>query len=158
MEDDAGRLHRIAFVALASAVFTHAHLAIVFFRTHLNRDVFRRYPHRFATVPVALFFASVVFDWVFVAASVLTVWWAVYHSSLQTFGLGRIYDRRAGNDPEAGRTADYWFNLVIYAGPVLAGVNLARHLRCFDKFDAVGADVLSRFGRAALERQPELRS
>ena len=37
----------------------------------------------------------------FVAASVLTVWWDVYHSSLQTFGLGRIYDRRAGNDVDA---------------------------------------------------------
>jgi hypothetical protein len=121
-EDDAGKLHQIALIALLSAAFRHAHLVIVLFRTHLNRSVFRRYPHRFVTTPIALFFAAVAFDWVFVTASVLTVWWDVYHSSLQTFGLGHIYDRRAGNDSEAGRSADHWFNLVIYAGPVLAGV------------------------------------
>src|SRR5262245_50826629 len=39
--DDAGRVHTIAVVALASAVLTHAHLVIVFFRSHLNRTIFR---------------------------------------------------------------------------------------------------------------------
>jgi hypothetical protein len=80
---------------------------------------------------------------VFVVASVLTVWWDVYHSSLQTFGLGRIYDQRAGNDVHLARRADYLFNLVLYAGPVLAGVNLWAHLKSFKKFDAVDADFLS---------------
>jgi hypothetical protein len=33
---------------------------------------------------------------------VLVVWWDVVHSSLQTFGLGRIYDARRGNPPALG--------------------------------------------------------
>jgi hypothetical protein len=81
----------------------------------------------------------------------------VYHSSLQTFGLGRIYDRRAGNDLQAGRRADYFFNLVVYVGPVLAGVNLGRHLHSFEKFDAIDLEFLARFGHAVLRRSDDVR-
>lgn len=38
--DGQGAIREIAVVALASAAFTHAHLIIVVFRTHLNREVF----------------------------------------------------------------------------------------------------------------------
>jgi hypothetical protein len=34
-------------------------------------------------------------------------------SSLQSFGLGRIYDKRAGNDAHAVRRVDYFFNRAI---------------------------------------------
>jgi hypothetical protein len=156
--DGQGAVREIAVVALASAAFTHAHLVIVVFRTHLNREVFRRHPHRFTTVPIALFLACVASRWVFVCASVLTVWWDVYHSSLQTFGLGRIYDRRAGNDPKAGRRLDYWFNLALYAGPVLAGVNLSAHLVSFKKFDLLDAPSLSQIADAVLAQSDELRA
>ena len=156
--DSQGLVREIAVVALASAAFTHAHLIIVVFRTHLNREVFRRHPHRFTTVPIALFLASLASRWVFVFASVLSVWWDVYHSSLQTFGLGRIYDRRIGNDTNAGRRVDYLFNLALYVGPVLAGVNLSAHLVSFDKLDALDAPSLSRLGDAVLARSDELRT
>lgn len=156
--DDHGAVREIAVVALASAAFTHAHLIIVVFRTHLNREVFRRHPHRFTTIPIALFLCSLASRWVFVFASVLSVWWDVYHSSLQTFGLGRIYDRRAGNDPKAGRRLDYLFNLALYAGPVLAGVNLSAHLVSFKKFDALDAPSLSQIADAVLAQSEELRA
>jgi len=156
--DGQGVVREIAVVALASAAFTHAHLIIVVFRTHLNREVFRRHPHRFTTVPIVLFVASLASRWVFVCASVLSVWWDVYHSSLQTFGLGRIYDVRAGNDPKAGRRLDYLFNLVLYAGPVLAGVNLSAHLVSFKKFDVLDAPSLSQIADAVLAQSDELRA
>ena len=156
--DDQGAVREIAVVALASAAFTHAHLIIVVFRTHLNREVFRRHPHRFTTIPIALFLASIASRWVFVFASVLSVWWDVYHSSLQTFGLGRIYDQRAGNDPKAGRRLDYLFNLVLYAGPVLAGVNLLAHLVSFKKFDLLDAPSLSQIADAVLAQRDQLRT
>src|SRR4051812_40192091 len=38
--DGHGAVREIAVVALASAAFTHGHLIIVVFRTHLNRQVF----------------------------------------------------------------------------------------------------------------------
>ena len=156
-QDGAGRLQQIAIPALVSATFTHAHLAIVFFRSHLNREIFRLHRHRFVTVPIVLFLAAMASRWVLVATSVLTVWWDVYHSSLQTFGLGRIYDRRAGNDLQAARRADYFFNLVVYSGPVLAGVNLWGHLRSLQKFDALDAAALSNLADAIFTRRQELR-
>ena len=156
--DAHGVVREIAVVALASAAFTHAHLIIVVFRTHLNREVFRRHPHRFTTIPIALFLASLASRWVFVGASVLSVWWDVYHSSLQTFGLGRIYDRRAGNDPKAGRRLDYLFNLTLYAGPVLAGVNLSAHLVSLKKFDTLEAPSISQIADAVLAQSDELRA
>jgi hypothetical protein len=156
--DGQGVVREIAVVALLSAAFTHAHLIIVVFRTHLNREVFRRHPHRFTTIPIALFLASLASRWVFVFASVLSVWWDVYHSSLQTFGLGRIYDRRAGNDPEALRRLDYLFNLALYAGPVLAGVNLSAHLLSFKKFEVLDAPSLSQIADAVLAQSDELRA
>jgi hypothetical protein len=156
--DGQGVVREIAIVALASAAFTHAHLVIVVFRTHLNREVFRRHPHRFTTIPIALFLASLASRWVFVFASVLSVWWDVYHSSLQTFGLGRIYDQRAGNDPQALRRLDYLFNLALYCGPVLAGVNLSAHLVSFKKFDTLDAPSLSQIADAVLAQSDELRA
>jgi hypothetical protein len=156
--DRAGNLQQIALPALASAAFTHAHLVIVFFRSHLDRQIFKLHPYRFTVVPATLLVGSIASQWVFVIASVLTVWWDVYHSSLQTFGLARIYDKRAGNDPQLGRRADYLFNLVIYAGPVLAGVNLWAHLRSFRKFERVDAYALSSFADAIFARSGELRA
>jgi hypothetical protein len=150
-------LQQIALPALLSATFTHAHLALVFFRSHLNKRIFALHPHRFITVPVALFIASLASRWVLVAASVLTVWWDVYHSSLQTFGLGRIYDQRLGNDPQAARRADYLFNLVLYTGPVLAGVNLWRHLVSLHKFQQVDAFTLAGLAEAIFARNQAVR-
>jgi len=69
---------------------------------------------------------------ILVCTSVLATWWDVYHSSLQTFGLGRIYDMRAGNDALAGRRLDYYFNLLLYAGPILGGSALMAHLVDFE--------------------------
>src|SRR5437867_2786492 len=37
--------------------FTMAHLFIVFFRSHGNREIFRTHPYRFTIVPVLLFAA-----------------------------------------------------------------------------------------------------
>jgi hypothetical protein len=48
---------------------------------------------------------------------------------MQTFGLARLYARRAGNDVTAGRTMDLMLNHVLYAGPILAGAGLLIHLR-----------------------------
>jgi hypothetical protein len=153
----AGTLMQIALPTLLSSAFTHAHLVIVFFRSHVNREIFRRHPFRFVTVPVVLLVAALLSQWVFVALSVLVVWWDVYHSSLQTFGLGRLYDRRAGNDVTIGRRADYLLNLVLYIGPVLAGVNLAEHLKSFEQFERVDAGFLASFGRVVLSYQNPLR-
>ena len=124
--------------------FTMAHLVIVFFRTHGNREIFATHPYRFTVVPVLLLVAMTASLWVQCAVAVLATFWDVYHSSLQTFGLARIYDRRAGNDPAAGRQLDYLLNLLLYAGPIAAGVSLMRHMNEFKAFRALGSVLLTR--------------
>lgn len=119
--------------------FIMAHLGLVFFRSHGNQAIFRQYPLRFTLAPLALFVGICLSDWVLVCTSVIATWWDVYHSSLQTFGLGRIYDMRAGNDPRVGRRLDYLLNVLLYAGPILAGATLFDHVEDFDEFERVGS-------------------
>ena len=125
-------------------VLIQGHLAAVLFRSHGNRDVFRRHPVRFCAVPIALYVAIVSSDWVLISVSVLATFWDVYHSSLQTFGFARIYDRNAGNDPQLGRRLDWGLNLLCYAGPIVAGATMLDHFEDFESFEDVGATLLAR--------------
>ncbi len=95
----------------------------VFFRSHLNPTIFKRHPFRFIAAPLLLYGAMMLSVEVMIIATVLVVFWDVYHSGLQTFGLARIYDRNCGNDPAVGRRLDYWLNHLLYAGPILGGAS-----------------------------------
>lgn len=117
--------------------FIMAHLFIVFFRSHLNDKIFKLHPVRFIWVPAALFIAMIFSQWVAVSVSVLATWWDVYHSSLQTFGIGRIYDMKMKNDLKVGRKLDILMNLLLYAGPILAGATLMDHVNDFHDFETV---------------------
>ena len=120
-------------------VLIQAHLVAVVFRSHGNPSVLRRFPIRFTLVPLGLYLAILTSDWVLIGASVLATFWDVYHSGLQTFGLARIYDRNAGNDPKLGRRLDWWLNHLFYAGPILAGATMIDHFEDFEQFEDVGA-------------------
>ena len=109
--------------------FVAAHLVLVFARSHLNQDVFQRHRVRFVAVPLLLFACVYASKAIMIAVAVLSIWWDVYHSSLQTFGLGRIYDQRRGNDAELGRRWDMALNLLLYMGPIFAGAALLPHLQ-----------------------------
>ncbi len=109
-------------------VIIFSHLFIVFFRSHLNPKIFKFYKWRFTIVPLALFAAVSFSVWLLAIVAVIGIWWDVYHSSLQTFGIGRIYDARKGNDALMGRRLDWVLNLILYTGPILAGVSLVSHL------------------------------
>jgi len=114
-----------------------AHLVLVFARSHGNAAIRRRHPLRFWVIPIGLFCAMYASLWLAIFVSVFAVWWDLYHSSMQTFGLARLYERKAGNDPEVGRSLDKWLNILLYVGPILGGVTLVNHLKFFHKFDRV---------------------
>jgi hypothetical protein len=130
--------HPVTAATLAVGALTHAHLAAVFFRSHLNPGIFRRYPLRFIAAPILLFAAMMASVAVMLVVTVLVVFWDVYHSGLQTFGLARIYDRNHGNDARAGRRLDYWLNHLLYAGPILGGAAMLAHVEKLELVDEIG--------------------
>ena len=138
--------------------FIMAHLFIVFFRSNGNQRIFQLYPLRFIVVPIALFLLMCGSRWLAVAMAVLATWWDVYHSSLQTFGLGRIYDVRRGNGAQVGRRLDYLLNLLLYAGPILSGATLMMHTEDFRRFERVGSIFFAHLGDAIDARQGPLRA
>ncbi len=109
-------------------ILTISHLFLVFFRSHLNKNIFTEFPIRFTLIPLIIFFSIIISPFIYALIGVIITWWDVYHSSLQTFGLGRIYDSKIGNPPLAGRRMDYFLNLFLYAGPILGGVTLIDHI------------------------------
>jgi hypothetical protein len=135
--------HRGSITNIFIGAFIFAHLVIVFFRSHGNQKIFRLHRWRFTAVPITLFAAMLLSKWVLISVAVLAVWWDVYHSALQTFGLGRIYDARRGNNPVVGRRLDLHLNLLLYAGPILGGVTLVDHMDSFDKFSELGSVLLT---------------
>jgi hypothetical protein len=121
---------------LAIAIVTAAHLSLVFVRSHANPEVFKRHPWRFTLVPLALGIALYSSLWLSALMVAVAIWWDLYHSSMQTFGLARLYERKAGNDVEVGRSLDMWLNILLYAGPILGGATLVNHIR-MSKFEGI---------------------
>lgn len=118
---------------------TQAHLPVVFLRSHGNRRIFKMHPVRFVVVPVLLLTLFLLSDWALAVAAALGIWWDVYHSSQQNFGLGRIYDVRSGNHPDAGRHADQVLFFFLYAAPIFGGAHLMSHVSRLDAMNRVSA-------------------
>lgn len=160
--DTTGTLPFLLYMTL-----TQGHLLVTLVRTHGNAVLFRRHPWRFTLVPLLVYAAMFASDWVRTTAFVLATYWDVYHSALQTFGLARIYDARAGVSPEEGRTADLALNLAILLGPILGGVMLGEHLAALQGFGElrpaaiagvlVDPGALARLPEAVMARRDALR-
>lgn len=94
------------WLILLAAIFTFGHVNLTVVRSHINPKVYGRYRRRLLIAPalmlVALAFSSEV---LFVIAPI-AVLWDEWHSVMQTFGFGRIYDSKRGNDPHVGRRLD----------------------------------------------------
>lgn len=130
-----GNTGTVASIFIGS--FIMAHLVLVVVRSHANVAVFKRHPWRFVAAPAVLLGLLCSSDLLLATTIVVVVWWDVVHSSLQTFGLGRIYDARRGNQPALGRRLDLGLNLLLYIGPLLAGATLLDHLAPFSVFEHV---------------------
>lgn len=124
--------------------FSMAHVVAVFFRSHGNPEIFKLHPWRFTVVPLSLLALFLWSETAFYFGLVFAVWFDNWHSSLQTFGIGRLYDMRAGNDALTGRRLDMGLALVTFMGPILAGSTLAMSLGDFGNFEKVGLMALVR--------------
>ena len=121
-------------VGIFIGVFTTAHLVAVFFRSHANPEIFALHRKRFVLVPLVLLFLFGASKWLLVWGFVLAALWDVYHSSMQNFGLCRIWDAKLGNDPACGRSLDRWLAHALYIAPILAGPSLRKTLGNVERF------------------------
>ena len=121
---------------------TQAHLVAVFFRSHGNPQIFKQFPWRFTLVPVLLLASIFYSSWLMALAGFIVVWWDVYHTSQQNFGLARIYDARSGNGIPEGRCMEKMYHLIFYLCPILAGSYLMAHVNGFMAFRAMKLDFL----------------
>lgn len=125
-----GASHFIATVL--SSVFVHAHLILVFARTHLNHKIFSQFKWRFTLIPIAIFVVQLFSPFVTEVFFIVVVWWDVFHSSQQTYGIGRIFDRLDGVEVVTHPRIERFWNLVIYAGPIFFGASMHVHLMNFN--------------------------
>jgi len=128
----------IATLAVGVSVLTFAHLIAVAPRAYLNREVFESNRLRLTIVPILLVAALTVSPALLVIGGVLAVFWDVHHSAMQSFGLGRIYDMKAGNGALALRRTDLRLNWALYVGPIAAGWSLMDHLSSLEGLGAIG--------------------
>ena len=132
-----------AVVLLLSAVLTYAHLVAVAPRAYLNREVFETHRLKLTIVPPLLLIALVVSPTFLVVATVAAVFWDIHHSAMQNFGLGRIYDAKAGNDAETLREVDLGLNWFLYVGPLVAGASLMWHVDFFKELSVTSLAQLA---------------
>jgi hypothetical protein len=121
----------VGFLLYAVAVLTFAHLVAVVPRAYLNRQVFADNRRRLVLVPILLVAGLILSPALLVCAAVLTVFWDVHHSAMQTFGIGRIYDMKSGNGARELRSTDLRLNWALYVGPVAAGASMLVHIDHF---------------------------
>jgi hypothetical protein len=125
------------------SILTYAHLIAAVPRAYFNTDVFRANKLRLTLIPLLLIFVLIISRPALICAACIAVLWDVHHSAMQNFGLARIYDMKAGNDPQTLRTTDLRLNWVLYVGPLAAGASLMKHLHSFDRLDQIGFSSLA---------------
>lgn len=136
-------------------VLTFAHLIAVVPRAYLNRDVFDSNRLRLTVVPVIVLAALFISPTLLLVGGVVAVFWDVHHSAMQNFGLGRIYDLKAGQGATTLRRTDLMLNWALYVGPIGAGAALIVHLNELERLGTTSFAVLAAApGLAAPELGP----
>ena len=123
---------------------TFAHLLPVFLRSHLNPAIRRSHRWKLLIGPPAIVAILTVSPRMLILGGIIAAFWDVYHTGQQNFGLGRIYDSKAGVANDATRRADRVISHVLYIGPILAGASLMDHVTELDSFDQVGWKTLAK--------------
>ena len=101
------------WLLIGANLLTHSHVLLVFLRSHVNRDVFKRFPLQFTGIPLIMLAALWASPLLFGLMGFIAVYWDEWHSLMQTFGFGRIYDAKLGNDVNVGRKLDMGLCFVV---------------------------------------------
>lgn len=133
----------IAMLVGAIGILTFAHLIAVAPRAYLNRQVFASNRLRLTVVPVVLIAALFASPTLLLIGGVIAVFWDVHHTAMQNFGLGRIYDLKAGQGGSTLRRTDLILNWLMYVGPIGAGAALIVHLNELGRLSATPLALLT---------------
>lgn len=133
-----------------------AHLFATVFRSHLNGHFLRARLSRTTIGPLIVGVVLYLSETAWYVFPILVVWFDVWHSSLQTFGFGRMYDARLGNDVELGRWWDKGLAILVYAGPIVAGLNAFWYFNVFSRADVIAEGWGTAFAEAVTWRGLEL--
>jgi len=133
----------IALLIGAVGILTFAHLIAVVPRAYFNREVFAANRRRLTIVPTVLIAALFLSPAILVLGTLLVVFWDVHHTAMQNFGLGRIYDMKAGNDAHKLRRTDLALNWALYIGPIAAGASLLSHFAGFGALRTIDLDSIA---------------
>jgi hypothetical protein len=133
----------ISLLAGAVAVLTFAHLIAVVPRAYFNREVFADHRARLTIVPVLLVAGFLLSPALLLLGGLTAVFWDVHHTAMQNFGLGRIYDMKAGNNALTLRRVDLVLNWALYVGPLAAGASLLSHFAGFGQLRTIDLAALA---------------
>lgn len=95
-----------SWLIIIAILLTKSHILLVFVRSHMNKEIYDRFPLRFTLIPLLMLIAMSASPIFFGIMSFIALYWDEWHSLMQTFGFGRIYDAKIGNDPKIGRNLD----------------------------------------------------
>lgn len=93
------------------------------YRGYLNPVILNKYWFRLFIVPIILFFVISLSWEILLFFIVIEIFYDIWHSSLQTWGIGYHYDYINNNGNLKIRSLDRILNLYIYAGSIIAGFN-----------------------------------
>lgn len=93
------------------------------YRGYLNPTIIKKFWFRLFFVPIILF-CLISLSWeLLLLFIVFEIFYDIWHSSLQTWGIGYHYDFINNNKNLKIRNLDRILNLFIYAGSIVAGLN-----------------------------------
>ncbi|MBV9883345.1 MAG: hypothetical protein JO276_10080 [Sphingomonadaceae bacterium] len=133
----------VSLLAGAVGVLTFAHLIAVVPRAYFNREVFADHRARLTIAPLLLVAGFLISPALLVLGGLTAVFWDVHHTAMQNFGLGRIYDMKAGNNALTLRRTDLVLNWGLYVGPLAAGASLLSHFAGFGQLRTIDLAALA---------------
>jgi len=110
-----------------ATIATYSQPVAVVPRAYCNPNVFSANSFRLTIVPVVLIVALLISPTVFIIAGIVAFFWDVHHSAMQTFGIARICEFKAGNGPHWLRRTDLLLNWLLYVGPIFVGASFVLH-------------------------------
>lgn len=131
--------HTPNWLLYLASILIFMHVALVFVRSHLNSNVFSRYKFRFTLFPLLIFLVMATSPGLIILVIPFSLIWDEIHSAMQTFGFGRIYDSKLGNNALVGRKYDMILCFFIEYYPHITRMTVLPYKEFLQELDVFGS-------------------